>query len=67
MSEPTNPAGEGEGEISRGLANLVLLAAFLVIVGIGVWLAFALDKARNADNCISQGRRNCAPIQAPPR
>jgi hypothetical protein len=64
MSEPVD---DNEGEISRGLANLVLLTAFLVIVGIGVWLAFALDEARNADNCISQGRRNCTPIQVPVR
>jgi hypothetical protein len=51
---------ETEGERNRN--NVVLLLFFLVIVGIGAWLVNALVDARKADECISQGRRNCAPI-----
>ena len=47
--------------------NLVLLLFFVAIVGIGIWLANAMFDARRADECITQGRRNCNPIEAPPR
>jgi len=58
---------ERESDNERQRANLVLLVFFVVIVGIGVWLVNALIDARNADDCIAQGRRNCSPIEAPPR
>jgi hypothetical protein len=58
---------ERESDDQRQRANLVLLVVFLVVVGIGVWLVNALINARNADDCIAQGRRNCNPIEAPPR
>jgi hypothetical protein len=67
MSEPTKSARSAENESERRIGNLILLAIFVVIVGVGVWLVFSLDDARNADNCISQGRRNCAPIDVPQR
>lgn len=58
-----DPADDG----SRTFGNLFLLAAFLILVGCGVWMAFALDDARRAQDCIAQGRRNCAPIDVPVR
>jgi hypothetical protein len=67
MSEPTEPADSAAQESDRRTANLILLGIFLAIVGIGAWLVFALDNARKADNCMSQGRRNCAPIEVPSR
>ena len=51
----------------RMITNILLLLIFAVLVGIGVWLSNALVDARRADDCISQGRRNCSPIEAPPR
>lgn len=51
----------------RPISNLVLLLGFAIIVGVGIWLANALLDARRADECIAQGRRNCAPIEAPRR
>jgi hypothetical protein len=66
MDEPIEPAQPAE-EGSRTAANLVLFSAFIVIVAVGAWLIFALDGARKADNCLAQGRRNCAPIQVPAR
>ena len=41
----------------------MLLVFFVVIVGIGVWLVSALIDARHADECITQGLRNCSPIE----
>jgi hypothetical protein len=32
-----------------------------------VWLADAMVDARRADDCLSSGRRNCAPIEVPAR
>jgi hypothetical protein len=51
----------------RMITNIVLLLIFAALVGIGVWLSNAMLDARRADECITQGRRNCAPIDAPAR
>ena len=51
----------------RTITNIVLLLIFAVLVGIGVWISNAMLDARRADECISSGRRNCAPIEVPPR
>jgi len=51
----------------RTITNIVLLVIFVALVGIGVWLSNAMLDARRADECISSGRRNCAPIEVPPR
>ena len=51
----------------RRAANIFLLVAGLVLVGIGVWLANSMVDARRADDCMAQGRRNCNPVEAPAR
>ena len=51
----------------RRAANIFLLVAGIVLVGVGVWLADAMIDARQADDCMSSGRRNCNPIEAPQR
>ena len=51
----------------RMITNIVLLMIFAVLVGIVVWISNAMLDARRADECISSGRRNCAPIEVPPR
>lgn len=51
----------------RTITNIVLLCIFAVLVAIGVWLANGMLDARHADECIAAGRRNCNPIEAPPR
>jgi hypothetical protein len=51
----------------RMITNVVLLAIAGVLVAIGVWLSGAMIDARRADECISAGRRNCNPIEVPPR
>ena len=56
-----------EDERDRRATNVFLLAIFLVIAGGGIWLGKAMHDARKADNCIAQGRRNCAPIEIPAR
>ncbi len=67
MDEPTPPRTRAEQERERTTTNIVLLLIFVAVVGIGVWLANAMLDARRADECISSGRRNCNPIDVPPR
>jgi hypothetical protein len=57
----------GESERDRRTTNVFLLVMFAVVAGGGIWLAKAMVDARKADECIALGRRNCAPIDVPPR
>ncbi len=63
MSEPRHD----ETDEDRRRSNIMLVVFFAIVVGIGVWLVNAMIDARNADDCISQGRRNCNPLDVPPR
>jgi hypothetical protein len=67
--EPQTPKPEEYVETARDrrLANIVLLLLLVVIVGGGIWLANAMLDQRVLDDCLAQGRRNCAPIVAPAR
>jgi hypothetical protein len=64
LEKPPTPEQEAR---DRRAANIFLLVAGLVLVGIGVWLANAMIDARRADDCMSSGRRNCSPIETPQR
>jgi hypothetical protein len=61
------PSSREQDARDRRSANIFLLVAGAVLVGIGIWLANAMVDARRADECLSSGRRNCAPVEAPPR
>jgi hypothetical protein len=61
--QPPDKADDDGGSNS----NLVLLVLFVTVVGTGIWLVSSLLDARKIDDCISQGRRNCAPIDTPTR
>ena len=54
-------------ERDRRAANIFLLVAAAVLIGVGVWLADAMITAKKADDCLSSGRRNCSPIDVPAR
>ncbi len=64
LEKPPTPEQEAR---DRRAANIFLLVAGIVLVGVGVWLADAMIDARQADDCMSSGRRNCNPIEAPRR
>ncbi|MCC7347218.1 MAG: hypothetical protein IT538_07445 [Variibacter sp.] len=49
----------------RTRTNLVLLLVFILIVGSGIWLVDIMLDVRKAQDCVSAGRRNCAPVDAP--
>jgi hypothetical protein len=67
MNAPPSPNPDDDEEGDRKLANIVLIVAFVLLVGGGIWLANAMIEARKADECMSSGRRNCNPIEAPAR
>ncbi|MSP45420.1 MAG: hypothetical protein EXQ83_05995 [Xanthobacteraceae bacterium] len=62
LEQPPPPEQEAR---DRRAANIFLLVAGFILVG--VWLANAMIDARPADDCLSSGRRNCNPIEAPQR
>ena len=64
LEKPPTPEQQAR---DRRAANIFLLVAGAVLVGIGIWLANAMIDARKADDCMSSGRRNCNPIEAPQR
>jgi hypothetical protein len=64
LEKPPTPEQDAR---DRRAANVFLLVAGAVLVGIGIWLASAMIDARRADDCMSSGRRNCNPIEAPQR
>jgi hypothetical protein len=71
MDEPKPPQREEEyveSDRDRRVANISLLIFFAVLVGAGIWLVNAMFEHRQLDDCLAQGRTNCAPrIDAPTR
>jgi hypothetical protein len=63
----TSREPDDDEEADRTTANIILVVGFVLLVGGGIWLANAMIDARKADECISSGRRNCTPIEAPAR
>ena len=68
VSDPNEPpSSRKQDERDRRAANIFLLVAGALLVGIGIWLANAMVDARRADECLASGRRNCNPIEVPQR
>jgi hypothetical protein len=55
---------EAQDERERRTSNILLLVFFAAVVGVGIWLVNAMVDQRRLDDCLAQGRRNCAPIEA---
>ena len=64
--KPKSPEDDNE-ERDRRAANIFLLVAAVIFIGAGIWLVDAMIAAKKADECMSSGRRNCNPIEAPAR
>jgi hypothetical protein len=50
----------------RMVLNVLGAAVIVVLMLTGVWLANSLADMRRHQDCFLSGRRNCAPIEAPP-
>src|ERR1700761_1846730 len=63
--------GEGQDEEEaidyrqRMFMNVVALAVVTLLVGTGVWLADSITEMERDQDCVLQGRVNCAPIELP--
>ncbi len=51
---------------NRMLMNVIALAVVVLLVGVGVWLADTIAELQKDQDCILQGRVNCAPVELPP-
>ena len=52
----------------RMLMNGIAVAVVTVLIGVGVWLADTIADMERDQDCVLQGRQNCAPIDfAAPR
>ena len=68
MSEPGNDPGKDNGEEPDSRRPAVIgLAVVLVLVVVAYFLVTALRENANLEDCLMSGRRNCAPIDVPPR
>jgi hypothetical protein len=65
--QPPTAATGPESAADRRLGNAVLVILLAIVVGGGIWLANAMYNQRLLDDCLAQGRRNCAPVNVPSR
>jgi hypothetical protein len=56
---------DGEDHRHRMLANGLAMIILVLLVGCGIWLADAIIRMRDLEDCALSGRTNCAPIQLP--
>jgi hypothetical protein len=47
----------------RTLMNVIAAIVITMLIGLGVWLAGAIAEMERAQDCVLQGRQNCAPIE----
>jgi hypothetical protein len=46
----------------RMIVNAVALVFVIALIGAGLWLADAMERMRNVQDCVLSGRSNCAPV-----
>ncbi len=49
----------------RMLMNVIAIAVVCLLIGVGVWLADTIADMERDQDCVLQGRQNCAPIEVP--
>lgn len=49
----------------RMLMNIIAIAVVAILIGVGVWLADTIAQMERDQDCVLQGRHNCAPIEVP--
>ena len=47
----------------RMLMNSIAAAVIMLLIGVGVWLADSIGQMEREQDCMLQGRQNCAPIE----
>jgi hypothetical protein len=54
---------EDENYPHRMLMNVIAVVVVSVLIGVGVWLADTIADMERDQDCVLQGRQNCAPIE----
>ena len=49
----------------RMMMNVIAVAVVTMLIGVGVWLADTIADMERDQDCVLQGRQNCAPIEVP--
>ena len=49
----------------RMVMNVIAVAIVTLLVGAGVWIADTIAAMQQTQDCVLQGRQNCAPIEVP--
>jgi hypothetical protein len=49
----------------RALMNVIAVAIVTLLVGAGVWIADTIANIQRDQDCVIQGRSNCAPLELP--
>jgi hypothetical protein len=49
----------------RMLMNVIAVAVVAMLVGVSVWIADTIAELQSDQDCVMQGRQNCAPIEVP--
>jgi len=49
----------------RMLMNVIAVVVVALLIGVGVWLANTIADMERDQDCVLQGRQNCAPIEVP--
>lgn len=50
----------------RMIMNVIAVTVVALLVGAGVWLADTIADMQKIQDCMLQGRQNCAPIEVSP-
>jgi hypothetical protein len=56
---------EPVNERQRMLMNLIAVGIVVALITVGVWIADTIQIAVKQEDCLLQGRTNCAPIEMP--
>jgi hypothetical protein len=65
MPNAQPPLGPDQEPPNRRTAIMAIVAIVLLVLG-GVWLANVMHANSRLEDCLMQGRRNCAPVSATP-
>ncbi len=59
--------GSGEDDFSHRMKmNALGLLVATVLIAVGIWLAVSIADMRKNQDCVLQGRPNCAQLKIPP-
>ena len=59
------PPEDSGGDRGRGRANVAALIAIVILALLAYWAFTAIERMRELQTCLAEGRRNCQEIGSP--